>query len=273
MSPSGGTGASDGWGSGHAGDGRGRTVSSPDKRRPQDLARFSGSLQRELPSTVMRVLVAEDERRVGDAFVLCDQHAHDCRGSLTLQRTTKRAAQGLRAPPTRTRHASALPSPACPEPTRPWPRASSMATSPLPRRLLRPRGGPVRGQAGRRGPGRDARARAGRAAGGRPRPARGRARPGEDAHGQDARPRRWAGPSAACSSRPTWCPPISSAPASGGRTPATSTPSSGRSSATCSWPTRSTARPPRCSRRSWRSCRSARSRSAARPTRFPARSW
>src|ERR671916_792125 len=37
--------------------------------------------------------------------------------------------------------------------------------------------------------------------------------------------------------------------------------------------TRSTARPPRCSRRCSRSCRSARSRSAGRPTRSRRRSW
>ena len=48
-----------------------------------------------------------------------------------------------------------------------------------------------------------------------------------------------------------------------------STPSSARCSATSCSPTRSTARPPRCSRRCSRSCRSARSRSATRRTACP----
>jgi MoxR-like ATPase len=41
---------------------------------------------------------------------------------------------------------------------------------------------------------------------------------------------------------------------------------------TCCWPTRSTARRPRCRARCSRSCRSARSRSPARPTRCRSRS-
>jgi len=46
-----------------------------------------------------------------------------------------------------------------------------------------------------------------------------------------------------------------------------------RSSRTWCWPTRSTARPPRCSRRCSRPCRSARSPSATRRTSCPRRSW
>ncbi len=52
-----------------------------------------------------------------------------------------------------------------------------------------------------------------------------------------------------CSSRLIWCRPISWARASGAPIPAASTPNLAPSSATCCWPTRSTARPPRCSRR------------------------
>ena len=76
--------------------------------------------------------------------------------------------------------------------------------------------------------------------------------------------------SAASSSPPTWCP----ADIVGTRIwqPARrrrSAPTSARCSPTSCSPTRSTARPPRCSRRCSRSCRSTRSRSAARRTSVP----
>ena len=47
----------------------------------------------------------------------------------------------------------------------------------------------------------------------------------------------------------------------------------GRSSPTSSWPTRSTARRPRCRAPCWRPCRNARSPSATRPSRWPTSSW
>ena len=70
------------------------------------------------------------------------------------------------------------------------------------------------------------------------------------------RPSRWrpspgwsAAPSRASSSRPTWCPPTSSARASTARAASSSTSSSGPWCRTSCSPTRSTARPRRCSRR------------------------
>ena len=80
--------------------------------------------------------------------------------------------------------------------------------SPPPRRRAG-RGDPRRGGARRGRQARGARARAARAAGRRPRPARGRARRGQDADRALVRRRDRACASAACSSRPTCCPPTS----------------------------------------------------------------
>ncbi len=104
----------------------------------------------------------------------------------------------------------------------------------------------------------------------RPRAARGRARPGQDARGAAPSPTPSAPASAASSSRPTCCPPTSSArmiynPQDG----ELHRRARARSSPTWCWPTRSTAPRPRCSRRCSRRCRSGRSPSATRPSRCP----
>ena len=141
------------------------------------------------------------------------------------------------------------------------------ARSARPRSAAEPGGaGAVRGQEDHRRPGRAARTAAGRAAVPRAHPRRGRAGPGQDAGGQGARRARSAASSTGSSSPPTWCRPTSSAPASTTSAAASSRSRSGRCSPTCCWPTRSTGRRPRCRARCWRSCRSSRSRSAARPT-------
>ena len=85
--------------------------------------------------------------------------------------------------------------------------------------------------------------------------------------GQDAgRPHPGPGPApelpAAFSSRPTCCRPTSSARRSTTRAPASSASARGRSSPTWSWPTKSTAPPPRCRAPCSRRCRKSRSPSA-----------
>ena len=76
--------------------------------------------------------------------------------------------------------------------------------------------------------------------------------------------------SPASSSRPTCCRPTSSAPQIyNPQHRRLHRPARARSSPTSSWPTRSTAPPPRCSPPCSRPCRSARSPSATRPTRCP----
>jgi hypothetical protein len=66
---------------------------------------------------------------------------------------------------------------------------------------------------------------------------------------RDARDRWWAARRCACSSPRTWSRATSSAPGSTAPPRRRSTSSSARCSPTWCWPTRSTAPPPRCSRR------------------------
>ena len=107
----------------------------------------------------------------------------------------------------------------------------------------------------------------------RPRPARRRARPGQDALAQDARRRRQPQVPAAAvhaghaARRHRRHDDLQSAAT------AASTPSTARSSPISFWPTKSTAPRPRCRARCSKPCRSARSRSATRPTSCPIRSW
>ena len=96
----------------------------------------------------------------------------------------------------------------------------------------------------------------------RPRAARRPARRGQDAARERDSPRRSASSSAACSSRPTCCPPTSPARRASRRR-ADASVRGARSSPTCCSPTRSTARRPRRRRRCWRRCRRTRSRSTA----------
>ena len=136
-----------------------------------------------------------------------------------------------------------------------------------PRRAARR--GALRGEAGDRRPGPHGRAGDDLPARPRPLPHRGRARPREDADGVDARPgrRRIVRPPAV-HARPR-ARPTSSAPACGARRAKSSTSSGDRCSRTSSSPTRSTARPPRCSRRCSRSWPSATCRSRDRPAPTP----
>ncbi len=73
--------------------------------------------------------------------------------------------------------------------------------------------------------------------------------------------------SSASSSRRICCPATSSAPWCSRRRTVVSRLITGRSSPTWCWPTKSTARRPRCRARCWRPCRSGRSPSAASRTR------
>ena len=128
---------------------------------------------------------------------------------------------------------------------------------------------PVRGQEGHRRPGPRHRAADGVPARRRTRSARGRPRPGQDAGGARRSPPWSVAPTPACSSPPTCSLPTSPAPASTGPPPSTSTWSSGRSSPTSCWPTRSTGRRRRSSRRCWRSWPSITCPSAGRPSTCP----
>ena len=103
---------------------------------------------------------------------------------------------------------------------------------------------------------------AGRPADRRPHAARRRARPGQDPGRPHAGARPAAQPSAASSSRPTCCPPTSSARRSTTRAAASSASRKAPSSPISSWPTRSTARRPRCKAPCWKPCRKSRSPSA-----------